>query len=798
MKLFVKIEYWTNCGEQVFFCLGDNLVPLAYSGDGIWSGYILSYRSGEEYTYRIMKNGHCVRKEWRGHSVTVPAFCTSKTINVYDRWNDLPANAPLYSSAFTKAIFRRKGNTGSRLSEGNNIIFRTACPDIRPDEILAITGNTPELGNWERPVPMSDLEFPFWTAGITADRQFEYKYVIVRKDDGTVTDTWEDGGNRLCNILPKDEQINLICTDEPRFAHRPWKGAGTAIPVFSLRSEESFGIGDFNDLKILADWCSQTGQKIIQLLPVNDTTMTGTWMDSYPYNANSSFALHPQFLYLPAAGVSRTQEYKKLQQELNSLSEINYERVNTEKTRLLRKAYESNYAKLGTKKDFTDFVNENEFWLLPYSVFRVLAEDFGTSDFSAWDKYAEYDRDELTAFIDSRKADIHFHYFLQYHLHLQLKEACRHAHESGIAIKGDLPIGVSRTSADAWQNPEIFKMESQAGAPPDAFSENGQTWGFPTYNWENMAKDDYAWWKSRLGHMAKYFDAFRIDHILGFFRIWEMDRNASDGLSGHFCPALPYSVQELAEQGFGTDKELFIEDPYRKGYYHPHIASRNSVPYENLSEEKKKRFDGIYYDFFYHRHNDFWKESALEKLPALLSASDMLACGEDLGMIPSCVPEVMGQLRILSLEIQRMPKSSDMEFADTEKYPYLSVCSTSTHDMNPIRAWWKEDKETTSRFYHSILRRQGEAPADCEPGICRQIIEMNLESPSMFAIFPIQDWMAIDGKLRYGNPEKERINVPAVSRYYWRYRMHICLEDLLVQTGYNNEVKSLIVHSGRR
>ena len=223
MKLFVKIEYWTNCGEQVFFCLGDNLVPLAYSGDGIWSGYILSYRSGEEYTYRIMKNGHCVRKEWRGHSVTVPAFCTSKTINVYDRWNDLPANAPLYSSAFTKAIFRRKGNTGSRLSEGNNIIFRTACPDIRPDEILAITGNTPELGNWERPVPMSDLEFPFWTAGITADRQFEYKYVIVRKDDGTVTDTWEDGGNRLCNILPKDEQINLICTDEPRFAHRPWK-----------------------------------------------------------------------------------------------------------------------------------------------------------------------------------------------------------------------------------------------------------------------------------------------------------------------------------------------------------------------------------------------------------------------------------------------------------------------------------------------------------------------------------------------------------------------------------------------
>ena len=169
----------------------------------------------------------------------------------------------------------------------------------------------------------------------------------------------------------------------------------------------------------------------------------------------------------------------------------------------------------------------------------------------------------------------------------------------------------------------------------------------------------------------------------------------------------------------------------------------------------------------------------MKKLPALLGATGMLACGDDLGMIPSCVPEVMDSLGILSLEIQRMPKAYGREFADTSAYPYMSVCSTGTHDMSPLRAWWKENRDATGRFYRDVLHHGGDAPEELTPELAKEIVRMHLESPSMFTVIPIQDFFAMDAKLCYpGNPEDERINVPSDSRNYWRYRMHITLENL--------------------
>ena len=488
------------------------------------------------------------------------------------------------------------------------------------------------------------------------------------------------------------------------------------------------------------------------------------------------------------------------------------------------------------------------------------------SDFSRWGDYAHFERAKVEAYCRKRRREVAFHCYVQYHLHLQLTEVVRYAHVHGVILKGDLPIGISRTSADAWQFPRLFHMDSQAGAPPDAFSAAGQNWGFPTYDWERMSRDNFSWWKARLRKMSEYFDAYRIDHILGFFRIWEIPVEAVHGLLGHFNPAMPYPAEELRGMGFdlaegryttpptdgwilerlfgelagevrskylrnghlqpacatqrrvlqlfpGDDERskrlrdgflallddvLFVEDPYRKGHYHPRIAAQSTFSFQLLSPQQQEAFNRLHDDFFYRRHDRFWQESALGKLPMLLRATDMLACGEDLGMIPDCVPETMRALKILSLEIQRMPKSRSETFADPAHYPYLSVCTTSTHDMSLLRAWWEEDRSVTNRFYHEVLHGEGDTPWFCEPWICRRIIGMHLSSPAMFTILPLQDWLSMDGELRLQMPDRERINVPAIPRYYWRYRMHLTLERLLAEEDFNTTMRDMIAMSRRR
>lgn len=610
--------------------------------------------------------------------------------------------------------------------------------------------------------------------------------------------------------LPSSRKAAGSCPDQMEINdmwRAPERSAGVAVPVFALRSEKSFGVGEFNDIRLLADWAAATGQKIIQLLPINDTTMTGTWVDSYPYSANSIYALHPQFVNLPDAGVTQDEEYLRLQTELNSLPSEDYERVNSEKDRLLRKAFAETGRSVCATRGYKDFIKANNDWLMPYAAFRILTSRFGTADFREWGDYAEYSTRKTESLLKKEKKEYGYHCFVQYHLHRQLSEAVHYAHSLGIYIKGDLPIGISPTSTDAWASPELFHLDSQAGAPPDAFAAKGQNWGLPTYNWDRMSKDGYAWWKQRMKKMEEYFDLFRIDHILGFFRIWEIPCGASSGLMGHFSPALPYSREYLEGLGFTLPKRrgtvpssedvLFVPDPYKKNHWHPRIAAQDTESYSMLDNSMKETYNRLYNDFFYHRHNEFWKESAMRKLPELLSSTGMLACGEDLGMIPDCVPEVMKDLYILSLEIQRMPKASWETFADVHRYPAMSVCATSTHDMNPLRAWWEEDRKLTGRFYNEVLGEEGPAPEKCEPNICRKIIMMHLESASALAILPLQDWLSMSEALRSPSPDTERINDPAEAPHYWRYRMHITLEDLLAATGFNAELRGMVSGSGR-
>ena len=801
MKLNVNIEYRTSWGEELVLCIGGKRYPLSYAGDGMWQTEIarLTLKKDMEYSYEVVRDGNTIRSEWKKHLLVLPESSAAKTVTLNDMWNERPADAPFYSSAFTKAIFGRQNETRRNTSgkKDANLMFRMSAANVRPDEVLALAASSKELGAWTKLIPFDESAFPSWSLALNVSEPFAYKIVIAdRKTLAPVA--WEEGENRWFAAVPQKDEL-VVEAVQAVFSGRDWKGAGTAIPVFSLRTEDDFGVGEFYDLKKMVDWAAATGQGILQLLPINDTTMFGTWEDSYPYNPNSTFALHPQYINLPAAGVKADEEYLALQKELNSLAQIDYERVNHAKIDLLKKAYAKTFKKLSATASYKAFVGKNDSWLIPYAAFCVLRDLNGTPDFSKWKGFAKYSRKKVAEFCAANQADIDFWCFVQYHLDRQLSEVCEYAHSKGVVFKGDLPIGISRTSVDAWLYPELFHMDSQAGAPPDAFSADGQNWGFPTYNWEKMAQDGYAWWKARLAKMSEYFDAFRIDHILGFFRIWEIPLGSKSGLDGYFNPALPFPAYELENQGFDVrDNGLFIEDPRKTGHYHPRIGARSSQSYQWLDAYRRAAFDRLYDDFFYHRNNEFWKEKAMQKLPALLDSTGMLACGEDLGMIPATVPQVMSDLRILSLEIQRMPKDPTQEFANPAWYPYLSVCTTSTHDMNPIRAWWEEDRKVTDSFYHTMLGGQGETPFYCEPWICRQIVEQHLWSPAMLTVLPLQDWLSMDGALRRSNPEEERINVPANSRHYWRYRMHITVEQLQAADEFNETLSEMIAACGRK
>ena len=804
MKLNVNIEYRTSWGESLDLCIGGRRYPLSYAGEGIWEAEIakITLKKETEYSYELMREGKTVRTEWKKHLLVLPEGPAPKAVSVNDMWIDRPADAPFYSSAFTGAIFGRGKSAKRAGQEGTNLQLQVMAANIRPNEVLALAAGSEELGAWTKAIPFDDSHFPVWTLPLAVTGPFAYKFVIADKETLSAI-AWEDGENRWFGGMPDKGELIVEADEMPSFPGRAWKGAGTAIPVFSIRTEDDFGVGEFYDLKKMVDWAAATGQGILQLLPINDTTMFGTWEDSYPYNPNSTFALHPQYLHLPAAGVKEDAEYKALQAELNALDQIDYEKVNNSKIALLRKAFAKTFKKLSATAGYKAFVEKNASWLLPYAAFCVLRDMNKTPDFTRWkgsgkQNLSTYSKKKVADFCAANQSDIDFWCFVQYHLDKQLSEVCAYAHSKGVVFKGDLPIGISRTSVDAWVYPELFNMDSQAGAPPDAFSADGQNWGFPTYNWEKMAEDGYAWWKARLAKMSEYFDAFRIDHILGFFRIWEIPLWTKSGLDGYFNPALPFPAHELEGQGFDVkDGGLFIEDPRKTGHYHPRIGARSSQSYQWLDAYRRAAFDRLYDDFFYRRNNEFWKEKAMQKLPALLDSTGMLACGEDLGMIPATVPAVMSDLRILSLEIQRMPKDPELEFANPAWYPYLSVCTTSTHDMNPIRAWWEEDRQVTQDFYNHMLGGQGEAPLYCEPWICRQILEQHLWSPAMLTVLPLQDWLSMDGTLRRDDPNAERINVPANPRHYWRYRMHMTVEQLQGSEEFNAALTAMIKACGR-
>ena len=639
--------------------------------------------------------------------------------------------------------------------------------DSRWGEELFLTGNSTELGNWNpnKALPMDYVGPGIWSASVetlraTSNRQtnnanetlratslqtVEYKYFIRENDQIH----WEDGPNR---ILPegKDRIWDWFGLTERQTMK------GVAVPLFSLRTENDFGIGEYADLPKLGDWCVANDLEIIQILPINDTTAHFDWHDSYPYNAISAFALNPVYLNLKQLGFKEDTAFKRTRTILNKEESVNYPKVLKAKWKHFQTAFEQQWEALKDTADFQQFVKENEDWLHDYAQYCAERDNNGTE----------------------------IHLFLQYHCDKQLREAVKALHDKGLLLKGDIPIGVNPSGVDVKSHPDLFNLDVQVGAPPDDFAYEGQNWGFPSYNWEAMAKDNYAWWQRRLQVMARYFDAYRIDHILGFFRIWEIPKSTRSGLLGHFNPSLPLSVEEIEKQGFKFSKRfhttrgvetLFIPDPIEKDKYIPRIELQRTYHYQHLKDDQKQALDRIYEDFYYHRHNEFWKQKALEKLPPLINATKMIACGEDLGMIPACVPEVMQKLGIMSLEVQRMPKVFGHQFVQNEDLPENCVYTTGTHDMPTLRGWLDEDRVRTRQFFDSLDLDDRKITGKT----IKKILEKHCDSPSKWNIYPLQDLLDREQKNWSPNPKEDQINVPANAKNQWKWRMKISLKDLL-------------------
>ena len=902
MKLIFKVNYHTSWGQNLYV-LGSSkelgrentteAVPMNYTQDGDWEAELeIDVKRNKSVSYRyIVKNGsedHILFEFGEARQIDLTGDFTELVLE--DTWRSQkdPENA-LLSQAFAGNLFRRENPARKRNKSNVDCQLQLIAPRIGKSQSVCIVGNTKSLGFWDpaKALLMSDQDFPVWKAQFKlgkGESAVLYKYAIYDHETNKVVE-WEFGENRYLAIGETLKERLTVKTDVNfRNGSGNWKGAGVALPVFSLRSKSSYGVGEFLDIKLLIDWAVNTGMKIVQILPINDTVATHSWTDSYPYAAISVFALHPMYLNLPALGAlsdkKEMKQYKRKGKELNELQQIDYEAVMNLKSPYYKKVYDQNKKQFLKDTGFKAFFNANKEWLVPYAAFSRLRDQYGTPDFTQWGVYTKFNKSKIEALTDSKNKDYDdyaVHYFIQYHLHLQLQEVASYAREKGVVLKGDIPIGIYRNSADAWVEPQLYHMDKQAGAPPDAYAISGQNWGFPTYNWDEMAKDGYAWWRKRLSAMATYFDAYRIDHILGFFRIWEIPRDAVEGLMGRFNPAIPMFKYELEGNGlhfdydrlckpyireymldelFGEEKEevistylnrgegdfyyfkedfdtqrkveehfskmepsevdqdrlmkikgglfslignvLFFEDLNSNGQgFHPKIAMHFTYSFRELSDHEKSALDKIYIHYYYERQEQFWKEKAMIKLPAIINATNMLVCGEDLGMVPDCVPGVMDELALLNLEIQRMPKNSEKEFSHPAESKYLSVVSPSCHDMSTVRGWWEEDPERTQRFYNSLLGHAGDAPQFCEPWLCKEMFVQHLYAPAMWAIFPMQDIVAMDAQLRLENPFAEQINEPSNPKHYWRYRFHLNMEDLLKAKEFNQELLDLVEQSGR-
>lgn len=885
MNFVFRVAYATVVGESLWLEMTmqvgkkalRQVLPMKWKDARHWE-VTVDTKKVERLEYRyVLKREDGLELEEFGDYRLWQGDAAEEHLLFLDDWKSAGGEDRVYESKIFEIVDGNKRELGN-VSNRENHEFHLHMTRLPEDSVPCLIGSCEALGSWDyaKALPMVEVAKNHWQVNVDLpmNERIEYKYGMYRSSEARVIRLESGAENRVITDRSGADIVRVSDECFRRSADQRFRAAGVAIPVFSLRSELGCGVGEFSDLKAMGDWAAVCGMKMLQILPINDTTSSRTWTDSYPYSAISVYALHPIYLRLDEMTVPLTNaaEFQKARKKLNQAKQLDYEAVMAVKWRVTREVFDAHQKSIMNDPSFLDFLKRNRDWVLDYAVFSVKRDEFGTADFSKWGDWKDYDAKKIDAL--SSDTSVMYFVWLQFELDRQLIAAVAHLRAKGVALKGDLPIGVDKESVDAWVAPRLFNMDTQTGAPPDAFAVKGQNWGFPTYDWDEMRKDGYTWWRSRFEKLSRYFDAYRIDHILGFFRIWQIPTQHVDGIMGWFEPALPVKLEEFAERGvvfdydrfckpfiresdlleifgdlahgirqdflvdhglgcyglksdFSTQRGileffekltpgdwanqawlrdalldlvgevLFFEVPGSQGKeFHPRMRMMETRSFKALAPEVQEVLKQIHEDYFYLRQERFWEVKAYEKLPAMRSASDMLLCGEDLGMVPGCVHGVMNQLGMLSLEIQRWPKIYGAVFSDPAQAPYMSVVSSGTHDMETLRQWWQDDEKVRARFAWEMLADVNPEPV-LSGEMARRIIQQLLDSPAMWAVFPLQDLLAMEEKMRSEDIEGERINIPAITPFYWRWRMEMSLEQLRQEADFRQLICEMVADAGR-
>lgn len=411
------------------------------------------------------------------------------------------------------------------------------------------------------------------------------------------------------------------------------KRAGVSTPLFSLYSSSSTGTAEFPDLELLAEWCRACGMSIIQLLPMNDTGFNFT-----PYDAASTFALEPLYLRPSKISGAKAGKFDKEIKEIQKRFPAGARRVDygikKAKIELFFKMFET--AETGSA-EFREFIKKESFWLEDYAVYKVLKEQHGEASWESWElPLKEKNEEAVRSFAETHASKILFHKWLQWQCHLQAAAAKKSCAARGVYLMGDLPFLVSRDSADVWAHQSYFKLDRLAGAPPDAFFAKGQRWGMPAYDWPKIESRGYDYLIQKIRYSQNFYDLFRIDHVVGTFRLWTIAQNEppeNGGLNGVFDP----------------------QD-------------------ENL-----------------------WENHGRKILSVMVESADMLPCAEDLGVVPACSNRVLEEFGIPGMDVQRWTKEwgTTFDFKAPGSYRKNSMAVVSNHDMTSLKGWWFFEAGTT-------------------------------------------------------------------------------------------------------
>ena len=685
MTIEFSVDYRTWPGQDVYVC-----GSLPELGGGDVAGALLMECSPEfrwtaaieadlkqdvllTYRYFIKDQDYAAIFEAGGPRVIKLSHQT-KVLTLVDQWQSNDDISPLLKAPFRGVVFKNSGQgcLSTRLSQ-KEVIIRATVPAMTEDDSLYICGNVPALGSWKESnaVKMSAVDSVHWALSLPAGRlggdTVEYKFI---KETAAGME-WEEGWNHKIDI-PKLDNASTYAVEHCEVSFRTSRPrfAGTAVPVFSLRSAADSGIGDFGDLKLMIDWAAATGQQFVQLLPVNDTTTACGRLDPNPYNCVSTMALNPAYMNLGSLGRLKDKLeatlFESIFSRFNAQEEVDADKVFRKKDAYMRKVFAEGGRAVLDSAGYKSFAEANAGWLPAYSAFCALREEYDSGNFHKWGDLGAYEPSLPARLYKAGKIRdmMDYYCYVQYNLHLQLAEAHSYATARGVALKCALPYNIQEYSVETW-----------------------------------MKSYGYDWLQQRLSRMSVYFDACGIDHI--------------------------------------------------------------SV--------------------------------CCDKLPGLVGNTGMLIGSDEVGVLPDNAGKVLSDLRIPTLEVQRIPKVSGWKWGDPQQYPYCSECMPSTHDTSTIRGWWEEDRAVSELYYHDFLGFSGETPVYCESWIVEGIIRAHLKSSSMLAVIPLQDWFATSVSVRRpGGPDLERINRPGDAARSWRYRMHLSLEELLAKRYFTLHIRQIV------